>query len=55
MQDENYEIHLIAFLSRTLSGAKLNYDVHDKELIAIYKAFHSLHHYLEVLVPKLML
>jgi len=47
MQDDNSKIHPIAFLSWTFSGAKLNYDVHDKELLAIYKAFHSWHHYLE--------
>ena len=30
-----------------LHAAELNYDVHDKELLAIFKAFCSWHHYLE--------
>jgi hypothetical protein len=41
------EIHPIAFHSRTFSGAELNYDVHDKELLAIYEAFKAWRHYLE--------
>jgi len=47
MQDDDSKICSIAFLSQTFSRAKLNYDVHDKELLAIYKAFCSWHHYLE--------
>ena len=33
------EIHLITFYSRTLTVPKLNYDMHDKELLAIFEAF----------------
>src|SRR6202035_141114 len=33
------------FLSWTFSGAELNYDVHDKELLAIFEAFRSWRHY----------
>jgi len=33
------EIHPIAFHSRTFSAPELNYDVHDKELLVIFKAF----------------
>jgi hypothetical protein len=33
------ELHPIAFHSWTFSGAELNYDVHDKELLAIFEAF----------------
>ena len=32
------EIHPMAFHSRTLSSSKLNYDTHDKELLAIFEA-----------------
>ena len=41
------ELHLIAFHSQTFSGAELNYNIHDKELLAIYKAFQRWQHYLE--------
>jgi RNase H-like domain found in reverse transcriptase len=37
--ESNREIHLVIYLSRTFSGTKLNYDTHDKELMAIYEAF----------------
>ncbi|ESK81008.1 retrotransposon nucleocapsid protein [Moniliophthora roreri MCA 2997] len=43
----NSELHPVAFLSRTLTGAELNYDTHDKELLAIFEAFKSWRHYLE--------
>ena len=33
------KIHLITFYSQTFSAAEMNYDMHDKELLAIYKAF----------------
>ena len=41
------EVHPIAFYSHTLTPPKLNYDVHDKELLTIFKAFKIWHHYLE--------
>jgi len=41
------KIHPIAFHSRTFSAPELNYDVHDKELLAIFKAFKMWQHYLE--------
>jgi RNase H-like domain found in reverse transcriptase len=37
--ESNGEIHPITYLSRTFSDTKLNYDMHDKELMAIYEAF----------------
>jgi len=40
-------IHSIAFHSQTLQAAKLNYNVHNKELLAIVKAFKKWRHYLE--------
>ena len=33
------EIHLIAFHSWTFSATEMNYNVHDKKLLAIYEAF----------------
>jgi hypothetical protein len=41
------ELHPIAFHSRTFNGAELNYDVHDKDLLAIFEAFKKWRHYLE--------
>ena len=43
----NGDIHPIAFHSWTLQAAELNYDVHDKELLAIVKAFKKWRHYFE--------
>jgi len=41
------EIHPVAFHSRTFSAPELNYDVYDKELLAIFEAFKIWRHYLE--------
>jgi len=41
------DIHPIAFHSQSLHAAELNYDVHDKELLAIVEAFKKWRHYLE--------
>src|SRR6202040_4210827 len=41
------EIHPVAFHSRTLTCPELNYDTHDKELLAIFEAFQKWQHYLE--------
>jgi len=38
----------ITFYSHTLTGVELNYDTHDKELLAIFNAFKTWHHYLEL-------
>ena len=43
----NNEIHLITFHSQTFTPPKLNYNVHNKELLAIFEAFKVWHHYLE--------
>jgi len=43
----NGEIHPVAYYSRTLTAPELNSDTHDKELLAIFKAFRNWHHYLE--------
>jgi len=41
------EVHPVAFYSRSLSTSELNYDTHDKELLAIFAAFTTWRHYLE--------
>ena len=41
------EIHPVAFYSWTLTAPELNYDTHDKELLAIFEAFRAWCHYLE--------
>jgi RNase H-like domain found in reverse transcriptase len=45
--ESNREIHLVTYLSWTFSDTELNYDTHDKELMAIYEAFKAWRHYLE--------
>ena len=37
--EPNRDIHLITYLSQTFLDTKLNYDTHNKELMAIYEAF----------------
>ena len=41
------EIHPVAFRSRSLRPSELNYDTHDKELLAVFDAFTHWRHYLE--------
>ena len=41
------ELRPVAYYSQTLSAPELNYDTHDKELLAIFKAFKHWRHYLE--------
>ena len=45
--DENDKLHPVAFYSRTMSPAEMNYDIHDKELLAIVIAFQQWKVYLE--------
>src|SRR5947209_10881528 len=33
------ELHPVAYYSRTLTVSELNYDTHDKELLAVFEAF----------------
>ena len=47
IQEASGDIHPIAFHSRTFSDTELNYDIHDKELLAIFDAFKLWQHYLE--------
>ena len=41
------ELHPIAFHSRAFNTTEQNYDIHDKELLAIFEAFKKWRHYLE--------
>ena len=43
----NGEICPVAYYSWTLTALELNYDTHDKELLAIFEAFWNWRHYLE--------
>ena len=45
--NEDNEVHPVAFHSRTFTAAELNYNTHDKELLAIFEAFKIWQHYLE--------
>jgi RNase H-like domain found in reverse transcriptase len=45
--ESNREIHPVTYLCQTFSDTKLNYNTHDKELMAIYEAFKARRHYLE--------
>ena len=47
IQTDSGEVHPVAFHSRTFSAPELNYDTHDKELLAIFDAFRVWQHYLE--------
>ena len=41
------ELHPVTFYSWTLTAPELNYDTHNKELLAIFEAFQTWYHYLE--------
>ena len=47
IETDSGEIHPVAFHSRTFTAPELNYDTHDKELLAIFEAFRVWRHYLE--------
>ena len=45
--NEDHELHPVAYYSRKLSPAELNYEIYDKEMLAIVEAFKEWRHYLE--------
>lgn len=46
-KDSEGKLHPLAFHSRKFSPAELNYDIHDKELLAVVEAFKRWRQYLE--------
>lgn len=52
--DEQGRLHPIAYYSRKMSPPERNYDVHDKELLAIVTAFKEWRHYLEGAKHRIM-
>ena len=47
--NEDNEVHLVAFHSHTFTTAELNYDTHDKKLLAIFEAFKIWQYYWPIL------
>jgi len=45
--NKDNEVHPVAFHSYTFTAAELNYNTHDKELLAIFEAFKIWQHYLK--------
>ena len=45
--NEENKVYLVTFHSHTFTIAELNYDIHDKELLAIFEAFKIWWHYIE--------
>jgi hypothetical protein len=45
--DKDRRLHPIVYRSHKFSVAKINYEIHDKELLAIIDAFEEWHHLLE--------
>ena len=45
-KDDNGKLHPVAFYSRKLTPAELNYDIYNKELLAIVASFDKWEHYL---------
>jgi len=45
--DSNGDRHPVVFYSKTFSPAKRNYDIHDRELLAIIRALEAWRHYIQ--------
>ena len=45
--NEKNKVYLVVFHSYTFTAVELNYNTHDKELLAIFEAFKIWWHYLE--------
>ena len=46
-QGDDKKLHLVAFHSRKFDDAEINYEIHDKELLAILDSFAQWRHFLE--------
>ena len=46
-RDDNSDLHPCAYLSQTFSPAERNYDIYDRELLAIIHTLDHWHHYLQ--------
>ena len=46
-RDDENRLHPIAFHSRKFSSAEINYEIHDKELLAVVDSFKHWRRYLE--------
>ena len=46
-QDNNSDRHLVAFLSKTFSKTEQNYEIYDRELLAIIRALEEWRHYIQ--------
>jgi hypothetical protein len=45
--DKDGRLHPVAFHSRKFTAAEINYEIHDKELLAIVHSFQEWRHFLE--------
>ena len=51
------KVYLVTFYSCIFKTTKLNYNIHDKELLIVFKVFHTQHYYLkglELLIDIIM-
>ena len=53
-QIHEQHLHPVAFHSRKMDKAEVNYDIHDKEMLAIVAAFKQWRHYLEEALFSIM-
>src|SRR5271168_218946 len=52
---EDGKVHPVAFMSKTLAPAERNYDIYDKELLAVIRAFKEWRHWLEGTLKPVLL
>jgi hypothetical protein len=52
---EDKQLHPVAFYFRKFTTVKINYEIHDKELLAIVDAFQEWRHFLQGVVHPIIL